>query len=603
MKNYFKIKKLTIYTMVMGLLFISCEKETTEDIEEQNIESVLIDNTLVEKAYPDTIGEWVKIQLYGQSVMVEKIDDEYILEGDIKVIPDNMVNEESLKSTGRTQGRWPNNTVYYAIENGMPNQGRITAAIAHWETNTALRFLPRTTQSDYVYFKNGGGCSSYVGRIGGRQDITLANGCSTGNTIHEIGHAVGLWHEQSRKDRNTYITIHFQNIQAGRTHNFQTYVQQGADGNEYTSTLDLGSIMMYSSYAFSKNGQPTITRKNGTTFTTQRNGLSNADKQGIAIMYPGKLTLQRWATRQGGFWDAQKWVSGDFNGDGKDDFAKVFNDGGLASIDVHISNGSSFSMRRWAIRQGGFWDAQKWVSGDFNGDGKDDFAKVFNDGGLASIDVHISNGSSFSMQRWATKQGGFWDAQKWVSGDFNGDGKDDFAKAFNDSGLASIDVHISNGSSFSMQRWATRQGGFWDAQKWASGDFNGDGKDDFAKAFNDSGLASIDVHISNGSSFSMQRRATRQGGFWDAQKWMSGDFDGNGKNDFSKAFNDSGLADIDVHLSGTSSFSMQRWATKQGGFWDAQKWVSGDFNGDGKDDFAKAFNDNNLASLDVHITN
>ncbi len=208
-----------------------------------------------------------------------------------------------------------------------------------------------------------------------------------------------------------------------------------------------------------------------------------------------KFSMQRWTTRQGGFWDTQQWLAGDFNGDGKDDVAKAFNDGGLGSVDVHVSNGSSFSMQRWATGQGSFWDAQQWLVGDFNGDGKDDLVKAFNDGGLASIDVHISNGSGFSMQRWATGQGGFWDTQQWLVGDFNGDGKDDIAKAFNDGGLASIDVHISNGSGFSMQRWATRQGGFWDAQQWLSGNFNGDGKDDMAKAFNDGGLASIDTHI------------------------------------------------------------------------------------------------------------
>jgi hypothetical protein len=50
---------------------------------------------------------------------------------------------------------------------------------------------------------------------------------------------------------------------------------------------------------------------------------------------PNLLTMQRWATRQGGFWDAQQWLAGDFNGDGKDDVAKAFNQGGLGSIDVH----------------------------------------------------------------------------------------------------------------------------------------------------------------------------------------------------------------------------------------------------------------------------
>jgi len=263
---------------------------------------------------------------------------------------------------------------------------------------------------------------------------------------------------------------------------------------------------------------------------------------------PG-FEMIRWATKQGGYWDSQKWVAGDFNGDGRTDFAKAFNCGnGLACIDVHLSTLGGFVMQRWATNQGGYWDAQKWVVGDFNGDGKDDLAKSFNDSGLASIDVHLSSGGTFGIARWATRQGGFWDAQKWVAGDFNGDGKDDLAKSFYDGGLASIDVHLSSGGTFGIARWATRQGGFWDAQKWVAGDFNGDGKDDLAKSVFDGGLASIDVHLSSGGSFGIARWATRQGGFWDAQKWVAGDFNGEGKDDLAKSFYDGGLASIDVHL-------------------------------------------------------
>ena len=314
------------------------------------------------------------------------------------------------------------------------------------------------------------------------------------------------------------------------------------------------------------------------------------------------FTMQRWATQQGGYWDTQKWFVGDFNGDGKTDFANVFNDGGSISIDVHLSNGSSFSSARWATQQGVYSDTQKWFVGDFNGDGKIDFARVVDDGGSASIDVYLSSGSGFSMVRWATQQGGYWDTQKWFVGDFNGDGKTDLAKVFDGGGSANIDVHLSSGSGFSMVRWATQQGGYSDTQKWFVGDFNGDGKTDFANLFNDGGSASIDVHLSSGSGFSMVRWATQQGGYSDTQKWFVGDFNGDGKTDFANLFNDGGSASIDVHLSSGSAFSSARWATQQGGYSDTQKWSAGDFNGDGKTDFAKVFNDSNAASIDTHFT-
>ncbi|WP_405207765.1 M12 family metallopeptidase [Aquimarina sp. LLG6339-5] len=281
MKDYFRILKPLWIGLIISILLISCESKELQSDDQQ----IIYDDFSLEQAYPNETGELLQITLNGEEIDVESINKYYILEGDIKI-----ELSDTNKGVGRTGGRWPNNIVYYAIQSGMPNQARITNAIAHWESKTALRFESRTNQSNYVYFKNGSGCSSYVGLIGGRQDITLANGCSTGNTIHEIGHAIGLWHEQSRKDRDQYIRVVFENIQSGREFNFKTYIEQGQDGNEYTSDLDLGSIMMYGSYAFSKNGQPTITRINGDTYNAQRNGLSDSDIIGINKMYPAQVS-------------------------------------------------------------------------------------------------------------------------------------------------------------------------------------------------------------------------------------------------------------------------------------------------------------------------
>lgn len=311
---------------------------------------------------------------------------------------------------------------------------------------------------------------------------------------------------------------------------------------------------------------------------------------------------QRWANNQGGFWEEMKWFLGDFNGDGKTDLMKVWNDDGQLTSDVHISNGSSFNIQRWATKQGGYSHAMKWFLGDFNGDGKTDVMKLWDDGGTFTCDVHISDGSSFNIQRWATKQGGYSNEMKWFVGDFNGDGKTDILKIWEEAGQFNSDVHISNGSSFNIQRWATKQGGYWDEQKWFVGDFNGDYKTDLMKLWNDEGQLTSDVHLSSGSSFSIGRWATKQGGYSNTMKFFAGDFNGDGKTDMMKLWNDDAQFTADVHISSGGSFAIQRWATKQGGYWDDQRWNVGDFNGDGKTDLMKFWNDGGQFSSDVHLS-
>ena len=115
----------------------------------------------------------------------------------------------------------------------------------------------KCAQSPAVLFTRWtGGCNSYVGMLTHKksQGLNLANGCLTmGIVIHEILHALGMAHEQSRPDRDAYVYVYESRIKAGQKHNFDV----GEEG-DMARPYDLLSIMHYSADAFSTNGKPTI---------------------------------------------------------------------------------------------------------------------------------------------------------------------------------------------------------------------------------------------------------------------------------------------------------------------------------------------------------
>lgn len=195
------------------------------------------------------------------------------------------------------QFRWPNARVPYEISSGLGNQARVTDAIKHWQDNTAIRFILRTAANasqfpDFVRFVSGGECSSSVGRRGGRQDIVLGPDCSTGNAIHEIGHTIGLWHEQSRQDRDSFVTILWANIKAGLEFNFNQHISDGDDIGAY----DYGSVMHYPRRAFSKNPSTldTIVPVQPGAVIGQRSGLSAGDLAAVRQLYPqGSISVKK----------------------------------------------------------------------------------------------------------------------------------------------------------------------------------------------------------------------------------------------------------------------------------------------------------------------
>ena len=117
-------------------------------------------------------------------------------------------------------------------------------------------------------------CCTYVGRLYGYiQSVSVASYCSFATVVHEIGHVIGFWHEQSRPDRDQYVSIHEQNIHPGYKSNFDIIHSVDSLGVTY----DFNSIMHYSKYAFAKPGTITISTKENDIPIGGAPGLSHLD--------------------------------------------------------------------------------------------------------------------------------------------------------------------------------------------------------------------------------------------------------------------------------------------------------------------------------------
>ncbi|XP_063779729.1 meprin A subunit beta-like isoform X2 [Pseudophryne corroboree] len=169
----------------------------------------------------------------------------------------------------------------------MNAKGVILKAFERYRLKTCINFTPWNGEKNYISVFKDDGCYSYVGNLqNGKQQLSIGSGCDTVEIVqHELLHALGFHHEQSRSDRDDYLTIMMEDIQPGKEGNFKSY------DDKTTSFLnvpyDYTSIMHYAKTAFQKGSNPTIIPKKPqfTNIIGKQTDLSDGDVLKLNQLY------------------------------------------------------------------------------------------------------------------------------------------------------------------------------------------------------------------------------------------------------------------------------------------------------------------------------
>lgn len=237
--------------------------------------------------------------------MWDEIRDDYSPKFAEKLVEEGILHKDDEKEEGndlfvalggaQTKHRWEERKddviqVPYTIPNYQSftesEHDKIAHALNEISSQTGVvRFVKRYRHRDYITVIKDKGCYSYVGNIKRYgQRLSLGKGClHHGVILHEFVHALGFYHEQSRRDRDNYVTIHTENIDHKYMYNFE----KRNDVNSLGSAYDFDSIMHYGKSYFSTNGKATITTKNGEVLG-QRKVLSKSDIEQIRLLYQCK---------------------------------------------------------------------------------------------------------------------------------------------------------------------------------------------------------------------------------------------------------------------------------------------------------------------------
>ncbi|MFF5447191.1 FG-GAP-like repeat-containing protein [Streptomyces sp. NPDC012888] len=389
-----------------------------------------------------------------------------------------------------------------------------------------------------------------------------------------------------------------------------TKLTMQADGNLVITSK--AGVPLWSSKTAGNHGAKAVMRPDGNLVVYKADGVSVAWQTGTSAaggyaMLQDRGDLVVFDVKSQSQWSSGTTARHDYNADGRSDMANWYDYGdGHDAIHTFATNSDgTFQPPRtgWSVPAGNMTASMtKRVTGDYNGDGTGDVAVFYgySDSSVAAYTWIGKGDGTFNgpVKSWNVPAGQ-WTFSRMTpySGDFNGDGRDDLAVWYD-----YADKHdtiwvftgtVKGGFNNPVSYWTAVNSWEQARAKTVVGDFNGDGRDDLASFYG----------YADGSEKMWTFRATAEGKFvpeasWSSATWgdwarttfHAGDFNGDGRDDVAAWYDyadghDSIIA-FPASTTGTFSSSYEAWTVGPDNWWRGNaKLVTGDYNGDGRDDF------------------
>ncbi|KRX47796.1 Zinc metalloproteinase nas-36 [Trichinella murrelli] len=254
MKKHSRVSKDTIQANMEFMQKLKAQMIETSPRENKFRKRIIVDESGEKKPFENS-------ELFQTDVMLSK--------SDIEILSDELLHDKQHKKSSSStrsgiiknlNNRWPtvipykfeSNATVEDEKNSPVNESQVELGLKWWEEHTCLTFVRNDNPSedtDYLSFIDDVGCWSYIGKQGGRQEISLPGYCSPLYVVtHEVAHALGLHHTQNRPDRDRYVYLNHTNIKSSKAHNYRltTFDAVDVEGIPY----DYQSVMHYPSKGF-----------------------------------------------------------------------------------------------------------------------------------------------------------------------------------------------------------------------------------------------------------------------------------------------------------------------------------------------------------------